>query len=72
MPDGVRLSARQLRDQAVRWRALATEATTPQTKSHLLKLAQQSEFLASGLISTDAPPIGNAEYREAELPDAAG
>jgi hypothetical protein len=71
MPDGVRLSARQLRDQAVRWRTLAAGATTPKTRNHLLKLAQQSEFLASGLL-TDVPPIADAEHRGAELPDAAG
>lgn len=72
MPDGVRLSARQLRDQAARWRTLASEATTPKTRNHLLKLAQQSEFLASGLVSDNAPPFGDGERRGAELPDAAG
>jgi hypothetical protein len=66
MPDGVRLSARQLRDQAVRWRTLAAEATTPPTKNHLHKLAQQSEFLASGL-ALDAEP-----RRLEQLPDARG
>jgi hypothetical protein len=66
MPDGVRLPARQLRDQAMRRRTLAAEATTPQTKSHLLKLTHQSESLASGLAL-------DAESRGAEqLPDAAG
>ena len=68
MPDGVRLSAGQLRSQAARWRALAAQATTPQTREHLLKLAQQSEFLASGLI-TDTPPIADAHG--AGLADAA-
>jgi hypothetical protein len=71
MPDGVRLSARQLRDQAARWRTLAAEATTPHTRNHLLKLAQQSEFLASGMLAANAPPIA-AEHTGVELPDAAG
>ena len=70
MPDGVRLSARQLRDQAARWRALAAEATTAHTRKHLLKLAQQSEFLASGLVN-DTPPNTDPKRTPAGLEDAA-
>jgi hypothetical protein len=33
---------------AARWRRLAVDATTPQTRNHLLTLARQCEFLAGG------------------------
>ena len=72
MPGRVKLSVRQLCDQAVRWRDLAAEATTPQARGHLIKLAQQCEFLASGLASANALPIEDAQHRAAEVPDAAG
>jgi hypothetical protein len=45
--DGVgRLSGTQYRRLAARWRRLAEDATTPQTREHLLALARQCEFLA--------------------------
>jgi hypothetical protein len=43
-----RVSASQHRHHAARWRQLAAEATTPFARNHLLKLAQQCEFLAGG------------------------
>jgi hypothetical protein len=41
-----RLSAAEYRSLAARWRRLAAEATTPQTRNHLLGLVRQCEFLA--------------------------
>lgn len=55
MPEGERLLAQQWRHQAARWWRLAAEATTPPTKSRLLKLAQRCEFIAGDLI-----PVGTA------------
>jgi hypothetical protein len=70
MTEGVRLSAQQLRDQAARWRALAAETTTPQTRDHLIKLAQRCEFMASGLMGYTSS-IADAERNGAGLADAA-
>ena len=46
---GERLSEKQYRSLAERWRQLAAEATTPHAKNHLLKLARQCEFLGGGV-----------------------
>lgn len=72
MPEGERLSAQQWRHQAARWRRLAAEATTPHTKSRLLKLAQQCEFIAGDLIPRGTAPIESVEPQDVEFPDAAG
>jgi hypothetical protein len=56
----------------VRWRRLAVEATTPHTKSHLLKLAQQCEFLAGDLLPTRTALSDSVKSQDVELADAAG
>jgi hypothetical protein len=61
MDMGERLSAAQYRTQAARWRQLAGEATTPLAKSHLLKLAQQCEFLAAGGLGVIGSPAADAD-----------
>jgi hypothetical protein len=63
MDMGERLSARQYRSNAVRWRQLAAEATTPLARNHLLKLAQQCDFLAGGSLGVGTSPIA-ADDRE--------
>jgi hypothetical protein len=72
MPNGERRSQQQWRHQAVRWRRLAVEATTPHTKSHLLKLAQQCEFLAGDLLPTRTALSDSVKSQDVELADAAG
>jgi hypothetical protein len=52
---GERLSTTAYQRLAERWRRLAVDATTPQTRNHLLKLAQQCEFLALGIGARDQP-----------------
>jgi hypothetical protein len=46
---GERLSRTTYQRLAERWHRLAADATTPRTRDHLLKLAQQCEFLALGV-----------------------
>jgi len=46
---GERLSTTAYQRLAERWRRLAADATTPQTRNHLLTLARQCEFLALGV-----------------------
>ena len=53
---GERLSTTEYQRLAERWRRLAADATTPQTRNHLLTLARQREFLALGIrAARDAP-----------------
>ena len=49
MDENGRASRGEYRRLAVRWRRLAAEATTPQTRNHLLTLARQCEFLAGNV-----------------------
>jgi hypothetical protein len=67
---GERLSVRQYRSQAARWRQLAAEATTPLARSHLLKLAQQCDFLAGGSLGVGTPPIAADDHERAEFSGA--
>jgi hypothetical protein len=46
MDGAVRTSKTEYERLAERWRRLAADATTPQTRNHLLTLARQCEFLA--------------------------
>jgi hypothetical protein len=62
-----RISSREYRRLATRWRQLAAEATTPKTRNHLLTLARQCEFLAGG---ADTPAIAGDDGEGAELRDA--
>jgi hypothetical protein len=64
MDGGIRLSAVQHRHQAMRWRQLAAEATTPQTKKHLLALARDYEARAGDLM-----PIRAARREEPKFLD---
>ena len=48
MEGATRPSKTEYRRLAERWRRLAVDATTPQTRDHLLKLARQCEFIALG------------------------
>jgi hypothetical protein len=50
MSDGVRISAVKSRHEAIRWRRLAADATTQQTRNHLLALARECEVRAGDLI----------------------
>ena len=43
-----RISAAEYRSQAARWRALASDATTPRTREQLLEKARECEALAGG------------------------
>jgi hypothetical protein len=70
MESGGRVSAKQYRSQAARWRQLAAEATTPYARNHLLKLAQQSEFLAGGSLGIGTSPSAGDEHEGAAFPDA--
>jgi hypothetical protein len=45
----VRVSVSEYRSMGARWRRLAADATTPQTRKHLLALARQCEFLAGNV-----------------------
>ena len=45
------LSAVKNRHEAMRWRRLAADATTPQTRQHLLALARECERRAGDLMS---------------------
>jgi len=64
---GERLTAKQYRSQAARWRQFAAEATTPQTRTHLLGLARQCEFLA-GNVGDVMADIAAAEQERARRP----
>ena len=55
---GERLSTTAYQRLAERWRRLAVDATTPQTRNHLLTLARQCEFLALGVgVARDEPEV---------------
>ena len=55
--DGLeRLSKSEYQRLAARWRRLAADATTPQTKARLLTLARQCEFLALGVAQMGDKP----------------
>ena len=58
--------ARAARRLAERWRRLAEDATTPQTRNHLLGLARQCEYLALGGLDMRA----GDEQEGPGLPDA--
>jgi hypothetical protein len=45
----VRIPKTEYQRLAERWRRLAADATTPQTRNHLLTLAGQREFLAGNV-----------------------
>jgi hypothetical protein len=62
-----RLSVAEYRSLAARWRRLATDATTAQTRTHLLTRARQCEFLAGklGTVTAEIVPVENG----AALPD---
>jgi hypothetical protein len=62
-----RLSAAEYRSLAARWRRLAIDATTPQTRDHLLGLVRQCEFLAGG---DDTPAVAGDDGEGAEPRDA--
>jgi hypothetical protein len=62
-----RLSVTEYRSLATRWRRLAADATTPKTKTHLLTLARQCDFLA-GSLDTVTAEIAAAE-NGAAVPD---
>jgi hypothetical protein len=47
MDGATRMSKTEYDRLAERWRRLAADATTAQTRNHLLTLARQCEFLAS-------------------------
>jgi hypothetical protein len=49
MDGATRMSKTEYQRLAERWRRLAADATTPQTRNHLLTLARQCEFLALGI-----------------------
>ena len=67
MEAGARVSAKQYRSQAARWRELAAQATTPFARNHLLKLAQQCEFLAGGSLGVGRPPIAGDDHEGIEF-----
>jgi hypothetical protein len=47
--DGVgRVTSGEYRNLAARWRGLASDATTPRLRQHLLDKARECEALASG------------------------
>ena len=50
MDGTARLSALKNRHEAMRWRRLAAEATTPQTRKYLLALARECEARAGDLM----------------------
>jgi hypothetical protein len=70
MDQGERPSIGQYRSQAARWRQLAAEATTPLARNHLLKLAQQCDFLAGGSLGVETPPIAADDRKGAEFSGA--
>jgi len=49
MDGATRMSKTEYHRLAERWRRLAADATTAQTRNHLLTLARQCEFLASNV-----------------------
>jgi hypothetical protein len=51
-----RLSKSEYQRLAARWRRLAADATTRQTKTRLLTLARQCEFLALGVAQIGDKP----------------
>jgi len=54
MDGSSRISAREYRRLAERWRRLAADATTDRARTHLLALAQQCDYLAGGRSAGDA------------------
>jgi hypothetical protein len=62
-----RISKTEYQSLAVRWRRLAADATTPQTRTHLLTLARQCEFLAGSV--DDVIAENAAEEHGAGRPD---
>jgi hypothetical protein len=56
MDGATRMSKTEYQRLAERWRRLAADATTLQTRNHLLTLARQCEFLALGIeVARDQP-----------------
>ena len=62
-----RMSGAQHRSLAARWRRLAEDATTPQTRNHLLTLVRQCEYLAGG--RRDMVKPADDEQEETGRPD---
>jgi hypothetical protein len=67
MDGAVRILKTEYQRLAERWRRLAADATTPQTRNHLLTLARQCEFLAGNV--GDLTPAIAAEEQGAGRPD---